>query len=160
MLKNKQTFNLPTARLSYNPVKDISKIEEQYVYKDTERNAKIVIEIGFDFDLSSIPRLFWKIIGPYELSVEAPLIHDFMYLSRGGRRSDWPHGTPILGKIEPNTCLYSRRDADELFLTMMRQAGVRSWRRFLRYRAVRIFGWLFWKPDEEGGQSNQPGGTD
>lgn len=99
----------------------------------------------------------------YELSLEAPLIHDFLYMTRGGRRQTFAKpGTlcqpspeePVLGRIEPPDRRYSRRQADDLFLHMMEQAGVRRWRRTLSYRAVRLFGALFWRPSEEGGRDH------
>lgn len=50
----------------------------------------------------------------------------------------------ILGSIEPKEVIYSRKDADYLFLKMMEEAGISKWRRFLAYIGVRIFGIVHW----------------
>ena len=48
-------------------------------------------------DLSSVPRAFWGLIAPFEVSIEAPLEHDFLYQHRG----DPPAGTIDLPARRP-----------------------------------------------------------
>ncbi len=109
------------------------RLEEAYIYNDGE--TRITVPEGFTFDLSSVPRLFWWLIAPFELSVAAPLIHDFLY--RHG-------GSPPQGTVEPHR-RYARQEADKLFRRIMRQEGVAAWRRTLGYWAVRLFGAPAWR---------------
>ena len=105
--------------------------EYAYVYDGTT----ITVPAGFHFDLSSVPRPLWGLIAPFELSVSAPLIHDFLYMHAGN---------PPAGSIEPPRT-YTRGEADRIFLTMMRAEGVSRWRRTLGYLAVRAFGRFAWR---------------
>lgn len=86
----------------------------------------VKIPAGFRFDLASIPRPLWPLVGPFELSIEAPLLHDYLYFHRG------------MGQ-------YSRSEVDRLFLKVMKQEGIWAWRRWPAFVAVRLFGWLAWK---------------
>ncbi|MGB3639292.1 MAG: DUF1353 domain-containing protein [Rivularia sp. (in: cyanobacteria)] len=137
----------PRVKLSYNPVENIWTLEEEYHYFDDIKDAKIIINKGFKFDLSSIPRIFWRIVGIHELSLEAPLIHDFMYMSKGGKRK-CHNNKKILGTIEPQDIFYSRKEADDLFLKMMEEAGVSKWRRLFGYVGVWLGGRLYWKSEK------------
>jgi hypothetical protein len=80
---------------------------------------------GFHSDGASIPRVFWRLIGPPLAGRYAPaaLIHDGLYASE----------------------IIPRDVADDLFLEMMETLGVKSWRRKLMYQAVRIGGGAVWK---------------
>ena len=109
------------------------RLEEAYSYQDGP--TRIIVPAGFLFDLASIPRIFWWLIAPFELSVAAPLLHDFLYHHRG----DLPPGT-----VEPSRP-YTRLEADRLFRTVMETEGVPAWRRTLAFLAVRGFGWLGWR---------------
>lgn len=85
------------------------------------------VPAGFRFDLASIPRLFRWFCEPYELSILAPLVHDFLYRN---------HAT-------------TRAEADRLLRLIANEQGVGWWRRNLAYWAVRLFGWLAWRsPDK------------
>jgi hypothetical protein len=108
------------------------RLEADYAYRDGE--TTITVPAGFRFDLSSVPRAFWWLVAPFELSVAAPLLHDFLYLHEG----DPPPGT-----VEPPRA-YSRAEADRVFLEIMRAEGVARWRRALAYAAVRAFGGRVW----------------
>jgi hypothetical protein len=77
-----------------------------------------VIPKGFRSDLASIPRCLWWLIAPFELSIQAPLLHDYLY-KRGRLR---------------------RRVVDRVFLGLMESEGVPRWRRNAAYLAVRLFG--------------------
>jgi hypothetical protein len=105
-------------------------LHQRFVYYDAERNRTIIIPAGFRFDLASIPRQLWWAIGPHELSVEAALVHDWLY-AHGGAPPDGP--------------VYTRSEADALFSDMMALYGVARLRRMAAYRAVRLFGARHWK---------------
>jgi uncharacterized protein DUF1353 len=109
------------------------RLEANYVYRDGA--TIITVPAGFAFDLSSVPRALWWLIAPFELSIAAPLLHDFLYL----------HGSsPPAGSVDPPRT-YTRADADRVFVELMRAEGVPSWRRFLGYAAVRLFGGNAWR---------------
>jgi hypothetical protein len=81
---------------------------------------------GFHCDLSSVPRWLWSLIAPFELSIAAPLVHDFLYKSGG--------------QLPDSTKRYTRAEVDGLFLKIMKEEGVSFWRRYGAYNAVRLFG--------------------
>lgn len=89
----------------------------------------IVIPEEFDFDLASIPRWLWPIIGPHELSIEAPLLHDYIYHYAG----NLPGGRKI-----------SRHMCDWMFLHLMRENGVGRVKSRIAWLAVRAIGWWPW----------------
>jgi hypothetical protein len=108
------------------------RLEERYRHRDGDREIRVPDQ--FTFDLASIPRAFWWLVAPFELSIAAPLIHDFLYRFRGD---------PPQGSIVPPR-LYSREQADVLFREIMKHEGVWAWRRAAAYRAVRLFGAAAW----------------
>jgi hypothetical protein len=86
---------------------------------------------GFVFDWASIPRpLYWLYPpagssgNPYGV---AALVHDWLYSHR---------------KIAGQTI--TRRDADRVFLEIMRYVGCRWTLARVMYRAVRVGGWVPW----------------
>ena len=109
------------------------RLVEEYAYEHT--GDTIIVPAGFTFDLSSVPRAFWWLIAPFELSVVAPLIHDFLYVYKG---------RPPDGATSPHRC-YTRKQSDKVFKRIMDQEGVVWWRRRAGYRAVRLFGRVPWK---------------
>lgn len=125
---------LPGPVLTYVGGKDW-RLESAYHYD--HRGTGITVPAGFIFDLSSVPRALWWLIAPFELSVTAPLLHDFLYREAGD---------PSPGSIRPPR-VYSRREADVLFREVMEQEGVAKWRRDLGYAAVRVFGHWAWRRD-------------
>ncbi len=126
---------LPPPILTYVGPGNAWRLEDDYRYQDGEN--VITVPEGFLFDLASIPRAFWWLISPFELSIAAPLLHDFLYLHAGA---------PPAGSVTPPR-VYSRIDADKLFLEVMKTEGVHGWRRGSAYAAVRAFGWLGWESD-------------
>lgn len=109
------------------------RLEADYTYHDGP--TAITVPAGFRFDLSSVPRLLWWLIAPFELSIVAPLLHDFLYES-GGR-------PPDVSVDPPRT--YTRAEVDRMFLEIMEAEDVAWWRRGLAYAAVRIFGRGAWR---------------
>ncbi len=118
--------------ITYIVSKETWRLEEPYSYRHGEN--LISIPEGFEFDLASIPRVIWWLAAPFELSIAAPLLHDFLY--RFG-------GKPPEGSIAPPR-EYTRKEADLLFRAVMEEEGVPAWRRVPAYHAVRWFavgGW-------------------
>lgn len=99
--------------------------------------GSVEVPAGFEFDLASIPRPLWWLIAPFELSLAAPLVHDYLYRHGG---------------VLPDGRRFTRADADRLFLEIMRAERVPYWRRVLAFPAVRLFGWTGWK---EGGEEER-----
>jgi hypothetical protein len=109
------------------------RLEADYTYHDGP--TVITVPAGFRFDLSSVPRALWSVIAPFELSIVAPLLHDFLYES-GGRPPDV--------SIDPPRS-YTRAEVDRMFLEIMEKEDVARWRRRLAYSAVRAFGRGAWR---------------
>ena len=124
--------SLPAPVLTYLG-DDRWRLEQDYTYQDGDH--RITVPAGFEFDLSSVPRAFWSVIAPFELSVTAPLLHDFLYRYAG---------QPPAGAIEPPK-RYTRKETDDLFRRVMEEEGVPAWRRQLAYSAVRLFGGRAWQ---------------
>jgi hypothetical protein len=81
------------------------------------------IPAGFECDGASIPRAFWRIIGPpidYEYVDEA-IIHDWIY------------------RFQP----VERYAADRDFFNRLNKPGMKI-RRYLIYISVVLFGWISW----------------
>lgn len=115
------------------PARDRWVLVKPYTYVDGEH--RIRIPAGFTFDLASVPRAVWSIIAPFELSIAAPLLHDFLY--RHG-------GVPPQGTVTPYRT-WTRAEADRLFRDVMAREGVPGWRRWAAYSAVRAFGGGSWR---------------
>lgn len=127
-----QASELPPPVISYSVDDKCWYLEAEYSYQDGENLVKV--PKGFDFDLASIPRFLWWLIAPFELSITAPLLHDFVYVYRG----DLPEASIVPVRI------YNRKEADGLFKRIMKQEGVSKWRITAAYFAVRLFGKRAW----------------
>jgi hypothetical protein len=103
------------------------RVEQPFAHQTSK--GMLVIPSGFVFDLASIPRVIWNVIAPFELSLAAPLVHDFLYR---------------FGGLLPNGERYTRGEVDDMFLEIMTSEGVSPWRRIAAYRAVRMFGGRAW----------------
>ncbi|MEJ7567717.1 MAG: DUF1353 domain-containing protein [Gaiellaceae bacterium] len=123
---------LPAPIVSY-PGERQWRLEADYEYRDGA--TTIAVPSGFRFDLSSVPRLFWPLIAPFELSIAAPLVHDFLY-RHAGRPPD--------GSVAPPRT-YTRAEVDQMFRAIMEAEAVPAWRRILAYLAVRSFGRTAWR---------------
>jgi hypothetical protein len=92
------------------------RTEMEETYYDTELGYEFIIPPGYVFDLASIPRSIWWLIAPYELSILAPLLHDFVYGYKG---------------LMPDGKVLSEKQTDDLF----RKAA---------WAAVRTVGFTYW----------------
>lgn len=127
-----QASSLPAPLLTYNTKRGTWTLEESYTAPDGSRTLRVAAP--FEFDLATVPRPFWGLIAPFELSIVAPLVHDFLYLYAGD---------PPAGAVTP-AHHYTRAEADRLFLRLMQAEGVAFWRRTLAYAAVRLFAGPTW----------------
>lgn len=86
-------------------------------------NRAHIIPVGFTTDLASVPRILWSIVPPFGFHLRASIVHDWLYSNKAT----------------------SRRVADAIFLDLMKHYGVKFWRRWVMYLAVRSFGWIVWR---------------
>jgi len=97
-------------------------------------DAVLIAPAGMRTDGASIPRFFWRIIGPPMTGRyrQAAVIHDAAY-------------TGVLKwRVGGAAVEYDRKTADALFLKLMEALGVSWWRRGLMHAAVRWFGAKRW----------------
>lgn len=97
----------------------------------TEFGELSTVRKGFVYDFASVPRLFWRLLPPtgdgHNLYGIAATWHDWLYVHRkiGGRS-------------------ITRREADDIFLEIMKYLDVLPMVAATMYRAVRAFGWISW----------------
>ena len=86
------------------------------------------IPAGFECDGASIPRAFWRIIGPPISSdyIDEAIIHDYLY------------------RVQP----VSRAAADRDFFYRLNKPRMRI-RRYLIYISVAAFGWISWSQNKK-----------
>jgi hypothetical protein len=109
------------------------------VWKVHGEDFTLTIPPGFKTDLASVPRILWVLVARDELSFGGPIAHDFLYQCGG---------VPPAGTCYPSTKTFTRREVDALFSSLMREFGVVPWRRRAAWLAVRLFGWIPWKPNK------------
>ncbi len=132
------------------------KLVEEFDYHVGSEDSEDIIHVPIDFetDFASIPQLLITIVGiilaivGYVLGLlwlfilgivivfiivqlpksgtygKAAVVHDYLY----------------------QTHVKTRKEADNIFREAMGVLKVKKWRIFLMYWAVRLFGWLAWRP--------------
>ena len=104
---------------------DIYELAAPFIF--TLRTTKFFVPMGFKFDGASYAKLLFQRDGMHRA---AALVHDYLYANKG----------TLHGYFK-----YTRKEADNLFRDMLISYGVKSWHVALSYRAVRLFGGLWWK---------------
>lgn len=89
-------------------------------YKGTKENRKytIVVPVGYETDLTSVPRILWTIFPPHGKYAKAAIIHDFMY----------------------DQALKTKKEADNCFYEGMLVLGVPKWKAKILYLGAKFFG--------------------
>ena len=82
----------------------------------------ITVPAGFETDFASVPRVFWRVVPPWGRYSWAAVVHDYLYYSG----------------------LFTRAQADKIFLILMEDLGVTWWKRQAMYRLVRAGAWKAW----------------
>jgi len=90
---------------------------------------KVVIKKDFRTDFASVPRPLWWFAPPLGRYVAAAVLHDDLY-NRGEE-----YGT--------------RYEADYGFYRNMLKLGVKKWRAWLMFKAVRVAGWLSFNGEDK-----------
>ena len=96
------------------------------VYQSGVAGMEIAVPAGFETDLASVPRLpfvYWLTGGT---SVEAAVVHDYLY----------------------STHLVCRKMADAVLREASAATGVPAWRRWLMWAGTRIGGASRWEPGQ------------
>lgn len=86
----------------------------------------IVVPVGFITDFASIPRVLWNILPPEGHYGKAAVLHDYIYVTGG--------------HCPPSEHVFTKKEADKLFLAAMSQLDVPWYQRYPMYQAVRWFG--------------------
>jgi hypothetical protein len=92
-------------------------------------NIILTIPAGYEWDLASVPRVFWSLIPPDSDAELAFLIHDFLYENKIGSRKFADKEMLLWSIVTNGTNNWSARNADN----------------YIRYWAVRIGGSKYWK---------------
>lgn len=103
-----------------------SKFELLSDYSYIVKNREIRVPKGFITDFASVPRIFNIFILPYGKHSSASLIHDWLYSKNCN--------------IEA-----TRKEADRIFLEIMKEDLVNIFKRKSMYFAVRLFGWRYFR---------------
>lgn len=89
-------------------------------------NELITIPEGFYTDLSSVPKWLWSITRPYGDFLMAAVIHDYLYVKKR----------------------YPQKFCDKEMLhwskLLNNASRIRRVDNYIRYYAVRLFGWTYW----------------
>lgn len=128
--------SLPSVRVTYLVREGAWRLDAPFRWE--EGGTLLTVPAGWRFDLASVPRIFWTLIAPFELSLAAPLVHDFLYRTAG---------VPPPGTVEPHRT-FTRAEADRIFCAIMARQGVAGWRLAAAYVAVRVAGVLAWRRGE------------
>lgn len=117
----------------------------EYVWRDDKLRHKIIVPCGNESDGASVPRLAWTLAGitPDGLIRAAALVHDLMYAMKGEIQLYFQAG-PNSDDWKRVKRTFSRRQADDLFHQIMREAGIGPIKAYAAYRMVRIFGFWAW----------------
>ena len=105
---------------------------EDYTYERAP--IRITVREGFVYDGASIPRVFWRFIGPPAAGkyAHASLLHDWLYVHKYIIR-------------DGQKVTITRKEADDIMLMVMKEDGVAWWRRNAIHRAVRLGGGRAWR---------------
>jgi hypothetical protein len=136
-----RTWVLDTA-LTYDD--DYLSEEEISVLKEVglkiKKDGIITAPAGLKTDMASVPRFMWWLIAPFDVA-RAAVIHDVLYSTIRHYRY---HGG------DDATAFKAKKVADLVFKHAMDDAepAVPSWKKFLCYQAVNVFGKSSIKPTE------------
>ena len=111
-----------------------------------ELNTTIHVKKGFRWDGASVPKILWPFgLLPDGKHRAAALIHDFIYIHKGKLPSGSFTSTYPNKEIHDQHGSFSRKDSDRLFGRMMKEAGVKGWKKTFMKWGVKTLGWIYWK---------------
>ena len=114
-----------TTKLEVTPVANSDKLWRlvknfDYYLGNLSSGMSIKVPKGFITDFASVPRIFWNILPPWGEYGKASVLHDYLYKN--------------------NT--FSRVICDAIFLEAMGVLKVSTWKKWVLYIGVRLFGWI------------------
>ncbi len=114
-----------TTKLEVTPVANSDKLWRlvknfDYYLGNLSSGMSIKVPKGFITDFASVPRIFWNILPPWGKYGKASVLHDYLYKN--------------------NT--FSRVICDAIFLEAMGVLKVSTWKKWVLYIGVRLFGWI------------------
>lgn len=126
VLEYKKTIRYKT--ITNNIFKLLKDEETSFLFNNKEYN--LLIKKGFEWDGATIPRFLWSIIGFYPAGIllVPSLWHDYVYYNKGF----------------VNGVFISRNMSDLLFYEHLIISGVKVSTAKRIYKAIRIFGMIYW----------------
>lgn len=115
-------------------------IQQTYVYsRKSKKYWKIIIPItiqlstgaiisipkGFEYDNASVPQFLWGIVKPVNDGLLASLIHDYLYINKHKHNM-------------------TQKQCDDEMLFWLKIINKEPIDNYIRYYAVRLFGWTKW----------------
>ena len=101
------------------------KIAREFTFRWKHQGIKdIHVPVGFVTDFASIPRVCRLIIPKLGKHTKATVPHDEIYRNHEN---------------------FTRKETDLMFRDGMKELGVKPWKYWIMWLAVRLFGWLAWK---------------
>lgn len=103
---------------------------EDFEYHVGSEDSGEVVKVPKDFitDGASIPRFAWSIIGgPWGKYGYSAIVHDYLYFTKQ----------------------FSRKKSDYIFYEAMGVLKVSQWKRWIMWKAVRLFAGYIWKKREK-----------
>lgn len=109
------------------------RVQEDWTYDGP--GYRLTVPQGWESDLASVPKVLHPWLNSFQFGVAGPLAHDFVY-EHGGRV---PEGTCVPYRV------FTRREADDLLLALMRAERVAPRFQRLGYLFTRALGWTHWE---------------
>lgn len=102
-------------------IRTVTLLEDLVFY--TKAGDSITVPTGFESDGASVPKLFWSAFPPFDTYLPAAVVHDLLCVQGHNDK-----------------CLYTSREAADIFYEAMRACGVGITKARTMYYAVRYFG--------------------
>ena len=101
---------------------EVTRAFEYHVGKEGSGEVITVLE-GFITDFASVPRFLWVLFPPDGKYTQAAVLHDRLYANP----------------------LYTRKKSDYIFYEAMGVLGVPKWKKWIMWKFVHAFSWMYWK---------------
>lgn len=106
-------------------------IEPFSVYTETLK-AIVTVPSGFRCDGESIPSILRWLVPPFGQTKRGAFAHDYLYRLGGYKATNG------------NFVQVTRKQADDVYLELVKAKGAPTWRASMRYRVLRLVGWIAW----------------
>jgi hypothetical protein len=137
MMKVHFLRHLDTRELPHNTWELLHDFHVQVEDKDKNEAYAIIVPRGFLTDFASVPRIPFAYMLYGGIGNKAAVIHDALY-------SCWS-GILCVNLRTGHTHPRDRAWADKVFYCMLKALGIHPFKSYMMYKAVRLFGWKFYK---------------